>query len=357
MKNFLSIGLISLLLFLGGCIPKKSKEVKKIQLSNVYFSSNEGEVFTPLEVFREKSEDIPKGLVSHINFSPLDSRYIYIATNKGIWYSFPKEGFSPGSYWKLISKEIGIRGSKNLITSVAIDPLDPSRVYFSGIIRKYSRIYKLVEFKPDSQKWKEIFSEPDPKIVITDLEIIKNKPNIIIAASTSGNIYKSENYGEDWTLLYRFNFSIFDLAIDPSGNMILAATKKGVFKSEDGGKSFTLISSSIAKEELEINSIRIFPTNPNIFYFSTEKAIFVSFDRGKSFEKVTQLFSLKGVPILTFALDPKDFTKLYFSTESVLYKARKSGKKWIFKPLLSDKKVVAIAVDHYNPKKIYIGIR
>lgn len=114
---------------------------------------------------------------------------------------------------------------------------------------------------------------------IVDLEGSPLQPGLLYAASASGGVWRSENYGTTWTPVTDEVpvFSVGDVAIAPSDPNIVwvgagehnsqrsAHYGDGVYKSTDGGKTWKNMG---LKESLHIGRIGISAKNPNVVYVS-----------------------------------------------------------------------------------------
>ena len=178
------------------------------------------------------------GRVDRIFFHPTDSQKIYACTpTGGVWYSDDR-----GSNWECINDHLDVIGACGLV----VDPNDDQTLYllsgtgdqFVGFIASFG--YRF--FSP--------------------------------------GIYKSEDHGDNWELIYDFSANGwdsvlgFDLAMNPLDNdYLIAATDKGAFISTDRGDSWVQDSLSGARR---MTDIEFHPTIDSIVYLSGRGAIYQS---------------------------------------------------------------------------------
>ncbi|MCZ6819787.1 MAG: T9SS type A sorting domain-containing protein [Calditrichaeota bacterium] len=100
---------------------------------------------------------------------------------------------------------------------------------------------------------------------IDALVIDPKRPNILYAATFDEGIYKSVDYGENWTKLTDelTNASVTTMVIDPVNTDVIYAVISGlVLRSSNGGVSWYEINS----DRISIWALALDPTNPAILY-------------------------------------------------------------------------------------------
>ncbi len=98
-------------------------------------------------------------------------------------------------------------------------------------------------------------------------------------------VYKSTNLGASWTVISQnFGGNLNNLKIAPSNNQVMYASRSGLlYKTEDGGATNWIQMTSPGGI---INSIAVFPTNPNKIAVATTSSnkVFVSEDGGQTWQ-------------------------------------------------------------------------
>ncbi|MEM9546083.1 MAG: T9SS type A sorting domain-containing protein [Bacteroidota bacterium] len=174
------------------------------------------------------------------------------------------------------------------------------------------------------------------------LAVNHEDPNIVLAATrnnnsvgtTEGYIMRSKDGGETWEEVLNHFDIIPHLVMSPDDSNVMYAglNQEGVLKTTDGGDNWDFVwlfaDSSTRPERIEI---AISPTDPNYVYFTTpinepgafaEDKIFVSDDAGATFQEI--------IPNTN-----DDFFGNFSGGQSFWNKA--------------------IAVDPFNPLKVYVG--
>ncbi len=204
---------------------------------------------------------------------------VYVGCDVGGIYKSTDQG----NTW--VIKNAGL--STYFIQDIAYDPTNPNILYLAtreGIFKSTDAgenwVIKRSGFPAENDY---NYSAP-----IIDIVVDQNSPNILYAGvglrrngfreldgyhwETSvikGAIYKSTDYGENWTIIYNTGIDneamIYSLAIDPlNSNIIYTATSKGVYKSIDAGATWSPINTGLP-HELTMNIV-INPSDSNILY-------------------------------------------------------------------------------------------
>jgi photosystem II stability/assembly factor-like uncharacterized protein len=182
---------------------------------------------------------------------------------------------------------------------------------------------------------------------IVDLEGHFDRPGLLYAASASGGVWKTTNYGTTWTPITDETpvFSVGDVAVAPSNPDILyvgagehnnqrsAHYGDGVYRSADGGKTWAHVG---LKETLHIGRIGVSAKDPNVVYVAAigplykeggMRGVYKTTDGGKNWTQV-----LKGenptTGFIEIIVDPKDHNVVYAASYDRLRRAwsiRESG--------------------------------
>ncbi len=193
---------------------------------------------------------------------------------------------------------------------------------------------------------------------------VPTDPDLFYMGGVQGGIWKSTNYGQNWTnisdgRLPRTATSIGALAVAPSNSKIIYAgtgeadirqdfdTGSGIYKSADAGKTWKYAGLS---ETRSTTSLAIDPRNPDVVYASSmghvfkpnsERGIFKTIDGGKTWKKI--LFVDDKTGGVQVVMDPNDPNVLYAAMwqaqrlpwtltsggpGSGLYKTSDGGARW-----------------------------
>ena len=114
---------------------------------------------------------------------------------------------------------------------------------------------------------------------ISDVEVDPNNPSIWYVATSSGNLWKTENRGNTWTPIFEDygSFSLGAIVVDPKDSNVVwlgtgennnqrsVAFGDGLYKSTDAGKTWKKVG---LENSEHIQNILIDPRNSNVVYVS-----------------------------------------------------------------------------------------
>ncbi len=164
---------------------------------------------------------------------------------------------------------------------------------------------------------------------IADIAVDPTNRSVWYVATSSSNVWKTENRGTTWTPIFdnHPSYSTGAIAIDPTdSNVIWLGTGEntsqrsvgwgdGVYKSLDGGRSWT--NTGLATSE-HIGKILIDPRDPDVVYAAAmgglwapggDRGLFKTTDGGGSWTPVLEISENTGIADVHF--DPRDPDVLY----------------------------------------------
>ncbi len=150
---------------------------------------------------------------------------------------------------------------------------------------------------------------------------VPGNPLVYFAATASGGVWKSEDGGMEWQPIFddQPDSSIGSIAVAPSDPGVIyvgageanirgnVAAGHGIYKSTDGGKTWT----HVFKQEGQIGTIIVHPTNPDIAYAAVlghafgpnpERGVYRTKDGGRTWQQVLKKNSDTGASDV--CLDP-----------------------------------------------------
>lgn len=228
-----------------------------------------------------------------------------------------------------------------------------------------------------------------------DFAVVEKKPTTFYAALATGGLWKTENNGITFEVLFEDEgaISIGDIAVDQNNPDILwvgtgeannsrtAYYGDGIYKSTDGGSTWENMG---LKESGHIGRIIIHPDNPEIVWVAAlghlysenkERGVYKTTNGGKNWKKVLDIKDHgKNIGVVDLAIDPSDPDVLYAAAYdkvrrpwtfnaggpgSGIYKSTDGGKKWdklgggLPEGMLGR---IGIAVSDSDPSIVYANI-
>lgn len=279
---------------------------------------------------------------------PSDRNAITIGTREsGLFYSF-----DAGETWT--SK---LSNQKAPVNAIVINPEDKCTIFaaLQNRIIKTSDCYRT---------FTEVYRDPLPDSQITDLAIDFFDTSRVYAATSRGNILKSETGGESWALIKNFGNIITDLTMSPGDSRILyvVTSQQGVWKTADGGSSWVDLTPQIKKIAgigsftLDFSKLMIAPSSPNTLVLLISRyGLVLSNDGGDSWSQVKLLTEPGTVTLYSMAIGPKSDKTLYYGTASTFYRTSDGGATWETKRIPTTRLPRIMLVDPEDSKIIYFG--
>ncbi|MDP1883807.1 MAG: hypothetical protein Q8L10_00395 [Candidatus Moranbacteria bacterium] len=149
----------------------------------------------------------------------------------------------------------------------------------------------------------------------------------ILVGTLKGGILKTDDAGENWSLLPFEAEKVYGLAVDPADSRIIYASgvwqdRGKIFKSIDGGNEWNEIYTAPSNGPLVI-SLVLDKKNPSVLYATTsDNQVVKSVDAGVSWKNIYA----SGSPVLKIAIDSADSNLLYLNLLSgVILRSRDGG--------------------------------
>jgi photosystem II stability/assembly factor-like uncharacterized protein len=110
---------------------------------------------------------------------------------------------------------------------------------------------------------------------------------LLFAATGDGEIYKSSNYGIDWSLNYTSGVTVRLLRVNNVNNYIFLATNNGVYRSTNEGTNWATANNGLGTD-LDVLSISLQPNSNNIVV-GTANSLYKSINNGATWQEVGKM--------------------------------------------------------------------
>ncbi len=285
-----------------------------IGFDNGIYHSNDGGVTNFLT-----EEGIDNSYIQAIVAHPSDPDILYVGGGTDF-------GFDSGGFWK--SDDGGmhwIRLAAETVTAIAIDPLHPDTLYRGG--RSLMRSYD------GGQNWVNILRQISN--LITALAIHPIDTNILYYGTVTGGVFRSYDRGDSWEAVeirdpYSLSAPVNDIIIPEYNPNEIYIGQLGIYKSEDAGLTWNYV--AIENDPLNrVTSMILDPIRNRIYvvlwnYYNSEYDVIVSTDGGTSFERIGA--SLAGDRIFEIIINPASTGQLLVTTETSLFETNNDGASW-----------------------------
>ena len=295
--------------------------------------------------------------VSKIIFDPKDNRYVFMASNNGVWLSD-----DTGKTW--------LKTLNGTFSDLDINPADPAVVYASY---HKNGIYKSIDH---GKNWTKLGNGLPTSVHRITVDVSKSHPNILFAAIVNPNdfsftgLYKSRNAGATWAKMSNVpehmcvsiacqGWFVNQFAVSPVDTNYLFLGGHRFFVSSNGGQNWQQKDYYTAPQSgpftgityVDIFDIGFDPSKPEIVYTLGDGGVFKSFNHGKFWHKKNH--GLSTSLIYQISSCAADSTKMIMGTQDLglYYLDHTNGnlrwKMW----MLGDG--ADVAYDPNNPKLVY----
>ncbi|MBI5404834.1 MAG: hypothetical protein HY976_01280 [Candidatus Kerfeldbacteria bacterium] len=283
--------------------------------------------------------------IASIDLDTINPSIIYLGTQgAGIYRS--EDG---GESWVQTGLNRGTYGA------FAIDPSSNAVLYAAsgGTI---------VKSADSGASWTPIYIESKPDRGITDLAVQPGNVSHVLAATTTGELLLSKDFGNTWQLFSNLGVadSIARLFFAPgSSTRVYALTPaNSLFASDDAGASWRSLGPSLAAfpGAGAISSIATLPAKPGVLYIASSYGLLKTADGGATWDPIQTLVPFASQAIQFVAVNPKNTSIIYVVVGNRLRKSEDGGKNWDAKISLPTGRLVsALTLNPDNPEELFIG--
>ncbi len=348
-RKTLFVGLAGLLL--SGCSLPFAPKVS--EAGSVWKSQDGGKVFEA-KVKISDTENMENVDVLSLAFHPTDSNTFYAGTlENGIFKTI-----DGAEHWEKINYV------PTKVYGLVIDPSNGDRLYATGTYQETGKIYRSDDA---GVNWKEVYSEPGPKTVITSLGISPDNPGTLLAGTSAGVVIQTKDGGMTWKNVYAAKGAVTQIVFEKGlpGMRTFLVFHQGTVTSNDEGAHWQDNTGTLANYAAPV-STTVIPQNLTVlvndpksgtFYGGGSNGLFRSQDRGKTWLEVNIIESSKKLPIRAVAVNPVNSNEIVYGSGAVFYKSIDGGTNWSTTDLDISRGMSTIAYRPDQPSTIYFVLR
>jgi len=151
--------------------------------------------------------------------------------------------------------------------------------------------------------------------------------------SIGDSIYRSDDFGSNWTKLGTPNFSgtiSYAVIAENNSNIMVVTKGSAIDKSLDGGNTFinikgTLPNSSITDVAFDPNDDQVIVVTYGSYLNDNEK-VFITTNQAQTWQNIT--YNLNNLPVRSVVIDHTDASTIYLGTEIGVFKKAMTDTSW-----------------------------
>lgn len=232
-----------------------------------------------------------------------------------------------------------------------VNPFNDQEIFVAGSKNQLAAIYKSSD---RGASWVQVYNEPTGKIAVTVLAFDRSDPQSMYAGLSSGSVLRSKDGGDSWNALTDFDTRVVELAI--SQNLIYGlALQSGLNRSVDGGKTWVKV--SFSQSVNFFNDLYLDPANSSILYVATSLGLYQSSDAGITWNKLPIPATPEISDVTAVAVNPGKKSQIFAAVRSTVYRSDDLGANWRTIQIPTNRTITTIAVDPFEPNRIYVGLK
>ncbi len=256
--------------------------------------------------------------IGEVVIHPSDPDIVYVASQGHLWGHTGERGLfktsDGGQTWRKLTSGLP-DDSRTGATDLKMDPTNPEILYVA-FWERLRRPYRFDSGGPNGgifkstdggETWTELTNGlPEGDTGKIGIAIYRTDPRILVAIVEHGfqpqrrvegevnpdyedmsklgtGIYRSEDGGESWEYINRYNnrpFYYSHIYIDPQDDQKVYVLAGSSSISEDGGRTFSRTMQGISGD---FHALWIDPDRPEVFYVGNDKGSYVTYDYGYTF--------------------------------------------------------------------------
>ncbi len=208
------------------------------------------------------------------------------------------------------------------------------------------------------RSWQTMYIDPRADALVLSLALDPERPGVVYAGLSTGELLGSNDRGETWIAQARFPSGVRTIIVGAAaGQMVLSTTRNGVYTSADQGKSWQQSNENLlhfARSTKVLELIRD-PATPGGLLALTPLGVFRSRLGERSWKSLRLIPEPGSLEITAIAVAPNNSKELYYAASGVLYSSVDGGARWKSVRLPTNHPVSAILIDAGDPNRIYIS--
>lgn len=294
-----------------------------------------------------KAASIGAANITTLAFDPQDAHALYAGTvQSGLVYTYDQ-----GATWFQPPQL-----AKGAVAGVAVDPKDKCTIY--AVVGN-----QMIKSTDCSRTYRVMYADGRAQVTLTALSIDSFDSSVVWAATSNGDVLRSENFGVTWTTMRRFNDKVIGIFLyaGDTRHVYVGLGRNGLWRSLDKGATWTDVTPDKKKYKgaHEVRAAAWNTAGGESLILATKYGLFKGTEEMNIWEPLSLITAPGEATIFTVAVNPKNQNEIYYSTateqQSTLFKSTDGGKSWVAKRAPTKRALTAIAIDPTDPRVVYAG--
>lgn len=289
---------------------------------------------------------------------PEDPNTIFVGTEgNGIYFTI-----NGGEEWFQL-KSVGA----GVVRDITIDSKDPNIMYAAVNAT-------IIKSEDGGDTWTRVYTDVKNQS-INKIVVDNVNNNYLYAATASGSVVKSRDFGITWDLVLSNVDPIIELLLDRSQPNVLFALDdhERLFRTTTYGEPATNdveledsgwveLTDDLLESEYGVRKVfdvAMDVNNNATVYIASLRGIQVSRDRGETWSDIQTLFGFedkRNESIRHMQVLPGDSNTLYFTNGTAIHKSTDGGANWkVISTLRTSRRVTDYVIDYESPQLQYVS--
>lgn len=204
----------------------------------------------------------------------------------------------------------------------------------------------------------QTYVEGRTKEALTTFALDWYNPNVLYLGTTAGEVLKSFDGGETWTVVFviKDEVSTIEISNADSRFVIMGGLRSGLYRSDDAGVNWLSFEDTL--EDLK-GSDRVYAlaqsANGLQVVASTKYGLLTSDDKGLTWKGLSLLTASGDVAISALSVDPDDGRTIMYGTNSALYLTVDGGSTWSTEELPSSRAASVLRIMENG--SVWLGVQ
>lgn len=242
--------------------------------------------------------------------------------------------------------------SSGAILDIAVSSADVCTYY----VLKADRLMKTTSCGREFDT--QTYVEGRTKEALTTFALDWYNPNVLYLGTTAGEVLKSSDAGNTWTVVYSIKDSIAAIEVSNADSrfVIMGGSRSGLYRSEDAGVNWLSFEDNL--EDLN-GADRVYALAQSAdgmqVVASTKYGLLTSDDKGLTWTGLSLLTASGDVIISALSVDPDDGDTIMYGTDSALYLTVDGGSTWSTEELPSSRAASVLRIMENG--SVWLGVQ